>query len=321
MSTKEEVLKILENSRGSAVSGAEIAQRLCVSRSAVWKAINRLKQDGHAITAVTNKGYTLTPESSAVSSPGIESLLSTPCRLRILNTVTSTNDEAKRLAEDGAKEWTVVIAKEQTAGKGRLGRSFYSPPGSGIYMSIVLRPAFSAQQSLLITTAAAVAVAQALEECGCPRADIKWVNDVYTGGKKVCGILTEGSFDFETGLLSYAVLGIGINLSAPDGGFPHELKDKAGWAFSGDIPLPNRIIASVIDNFAAYYERLTERPHLEGYKSRCMLTGRNVLVHSRDSLRPALVLGIDDDFRLLVRYGDGSVEALSSAEVSVTPEN
>jgi BirA family biotin operon repressor/biotin-[acetyl-CoA-carboxylase] ligase len=231
--------------------------------------------------------------------------------------LTSTNDVLKTMAEDGAPEWTVVIAEEQTAGKGRMGRSFYSPGGTGIYLSILLRPKFPAQQALLITTAAAVAVARALEECGSSDVKIKWVNDVFSCGKKVSGILTEGSFDFETGLLNYAVLGIGINVATPEGGFPESISGVAGAAFSGDDVMRSRIIAKVIDNFNYYYQNIIDKPHLDGYRSRSLLTGRQVTVPAQNGSRQAQVLEVDDDFRLVVRYDDGSVEELSSGEVSV----
>ena len=317
MSIREETLKILEENRGADVSGAEIARRLGVSRSAVWKAVSALKADGHTILAGTNRGYCLAAESGALSVPEIQKHLKTPCTLVLKKAVTSTNDVAKDLAEEGAAEWTVVIAREQTAGKGRQGRQFYSPADTGIYMSIVLRPAFPPAQALLITTAAAVAVAQALEQLGCPDPAIKWVNDVYSGGKKVCGILTEGAFDFESGRFRYAVLGIGINLSAPAGGFPGELRERAGAAFAAGEPLKNRLAAAVIDNFARFYAALPEKPHLALYRQRSMLTGKTVLIPGPKGERTAQALGIDDDFRLLVASPDGTREALSSGEVSV----
>ena len=317
MSVKQKVLEILESNRGEAVSGVRIAKQLGVSRSAVWKAVNQLKEEGHNIDAGTNKGYCLVPTSQALSVPGIEKYLKTPCTFKIFKTAQSTNDVLKKMAETGAPEWTVVIAEEQTAGKGRMGRSFYSPNGTGIYMSILLRPKFPAQQALLITTAAAVAVAQALESNGSGDMKIKWVNDVFSHNKKVCGILTEGAFDFESGLLEYAVLGIGINVASPEGGFPDNISAVAGAAFTETNIMRGRIIAQVIDNFSAFYGNLTDKPHLDGYRSRSLLTGQTVIVPGTESAAEAEVLEIDDDFRLVVRYEDGRVEALSSGEVSV----
>ena len=317
MSIKQKVLQMLEDNRGNDVSGSEIAQHLGVSRSAVWKAVNQLKAEGHNITAGTNRGYCLAQTSTAVSVPGIERYLKTPCKIEIFKSVTSTNDVLKQMASSGADEWTVVVAGEQTAGRGRMGRQFYSPKGTGIYMSILLRPKFPAQQALLITTAAAVAVANALEENGCQDVKIKWVNDVFSQGKKVCGILTEGAFDFETGLLDYAILGIGINVDIPSGGFPDNITSVAGAAFSGVDVVRSRIIAQVIDNFSGFYNNLIEKPHLAQYRSRSLLTGKTVLVPNQDETQQAIVLDIDDEFRLVVRYSDGRQEALSSGEVSV----
>lgn len=230
-------------------------------------------------------------------------------------TVTSTNDIIKEMAKDGAREGTVVIADTQSAGRGRMGRSFMSPCGTGIYMSVLLRPCLSADKALLITTAAAVAVAKTVEKHTGRPADIKWVNDVYQCGKKVCGILTEGQIS-QSGSLEYAVLGIGVNLEVPKGGFG-ELENVAGAIFDGGKYDKEQIAADILKNFWVYYENLEEKPHYADYVSRDMLRGKTVKVmRSGEVLYEAKVCGIDENFSLVIeRYG--KKEPLATGEVSV----
>lgn len=320
MSIKEQVLSLLEAERGCHLSGAEIAAKLGVSRNAVWKTVRQLESEGHKIDAVPNRGYALCPESSVLSVPGIRKhLRHKELVLDYQKTVTTTMAVAKQAAEMGATEGYVSIAESQTAGKGRMGRSFYSPAGSGVYFSIVLRPNFNAEQSLLITTCAAVAVAQAVETITRQDAKIKWVNDIYVNGKKVCGILTEASIDIENGGLHYAVLGIGINLMPPEGGFPEDILNKAGALLDDNISgdLSCRMVAAVLDRFFDLYPNILERSFLEEYRRRSILTGQCVDVLRGESVRPATVEGIDDDFALIVTYEDGSTAHLSSGDVSI----
>ena len=320
MALKDRVLALLEDNRGSYLSGEEIARQLGVSRNSVWKAVRQLQSEGHGIDGVTNRGYALRADSGVVSVPGIMKYLRhRDLALSVYPTVTSTNTLLKQAAEDGTPEGTVFVAEEQTAGRGRLGRSFYSPAGTGIYFSILLRPSMPASESLLITTGAAVACAQALEAVSGVETQIKWVNDIYAAGKKVCGILTEASMDLESGGLHYAVLGIGVNLLKPDGDFPEDIRDKAGALFSddrdGDIRC--RIVAEVLDRFLDLYAHLTEKRFLEEYRRRSMLTGQSVDVLRGGTVTPAVAEGIDDTFALIVRYADGRVEHLGSGDVSV----
>lgn len=195
MRIQDAVLDALEKNRGEYLSGEQLASSLGVSRNAVWKAIQKLEEAGHKIRAVPKRGYTLAPESEC-SPCRVSHGSSIPiCRfdLQVQTEVTSTNTLLKAQAEQGAPEGTVLIAESQTAGKGRLGRHFTSPPGTGIYFSLLLRPHCTAEKSLFITTTAAVAVCEAIEQVTGLNPQIKWVNDVYLNEKKVCGILT-GSF-------------------------------------------------------------------------------------------------------------------------------
>ena len=239
----------------------------------------------------------------------IQRLTGPACRadIRVLEEVTSTNTVCKELAEQGSPEGTVVIARRQTAGKGRLGRSFASPAGTGLYMSILLRPQFSAEESLSITTAAAAAVAGAVEAVTGKCAMIKWVNDVYLDGYKICGILTEGSADFETGGLRYAVLGIGVNIQVPEGGFPEELRDIAGALYERDAPPETGAVlaAEILNRFFGFYQNLTDRPFLPEYRRRSLLTGRQVTLTIGSRKQTGTVLGIDGEARLQVRLESG----------------
>lgn len=322
MSVKKDVLKELENVRGESVSGEMLADKLGVSRAAVWKAVKNLRSEGYAIEAVTNRGYVLSCESDIISAQGIERFLNNRSfDIRVEKQVTSTNDVAKQLAMNGAKEWTVVISEEQIAGRGRYNRSFYSPKGAGIYCSVVLRPSYGAEETLFITTSAAVAIAEGIERVTGIKTEIKWVNDVFVRGKKVCGILTEASFNVESGGLEYAVVGFGINVKTE--AFPPELKDVATALFPrGGCPgdMRAKIVACILERFQYYYERIPERAFYEGYKRRSFVIGKTVRVISGNLNKDAYVVDIDENCFLRVRFSDGSERALSSGEVSIKIE-
>ncbi len=323
MNVKEQILDIFENNRGIFISGAELAVKLSVSRNAVWKAVKSLQDEGYEITAVTNKGYCLNDETDILSVQSIAKHLgeeSGHFNIEVFKTLDSTNNMLKSLAASGEPEGKVVISEEQTAGKGRISRSFYSPAGTGLYLSLLLRPCFSPEESSYITSAAAAAVARAIETVSGCEAKIKWVNDIYCNGKKVCGILTEASMNLETGGLEYAVLGIGVNVNPPKQGFPEEISDIASSVFergmnTGDIR--NRLAAEILDNFWQYYKKLGQKTFLREYRDRSMIVGHEILVLHGSSSKKAMALGIDDSCHLIVEYEDGSQENLSSGEISI----
>ena len=233
----------------------------------------------------------------------------------------STNNYVKEAAARGAKEGLVVIAKKQTAGKGRLGRSFFSPESSGLYMSLLLRPSFPPRESISITTCAAVAVARAVEGLLNESVQIKWVNDIYRNGRKVCGILTEAACSGEMAM-DYAVLGIGINLTEPEHGFPDDLRTKPTALYPyGTMPddVPMKLAAEILRLFQVYYPELTSHRYMQEYRSRSMLTGREVNFTYLGEHCSGMVTGIDDEAHLLVTMKNGTVLELSSGEVSVTP--
>lgn len=322
MTTKEKILKLFEENRNIYFSGEDIAQKLDVSRGAVWKAVKSLQNDGYAIDAVTNKGYCLSDKTDILSAQGIKKYLRSELEcmdISVLPKVSSSNSLVRDKANDGAAEWSMIIANEQTSGRGRIGRSFFSPKGTGVYMSLLLRPSdYSAEQSVRITTMAAVAVCEAVEEISGERAEIKWVNDIFVRGKKVCGILTEGSFGLESGLLEYAVLGIGVNIYEPEGGFPEELKDIAGSVFQApQSDAKNRFVSQFLNRFYGYYTAPCQADYVEQYRSRSLVIGRQVNLISANESKSAVVLGIDDHCRLLVKHDDGTENCYSSGEISI----
>lgn len=320
MKVKDRVLSVLEENRGAYISGEAVAKELSVSRNAVWKAVRQLQESGHAITAVPNRGYLLSQENNVLSPQSIGQYLTSPLNVEVYPELSSTNELLRKQAEAGAPEGTVVFAETQTAGKGRLGRSFHSPPGGSIYMSLLLRPQFTAQESLCITTCAAVAVCKAIEKHTSVECQIKWVNDVFCHGKKVCGISTEASLDLESGGLHYAILGIGLNVFPGKEPLPEELQDVAGTVLSGPIPgldLRSILAAEILNSFLAEYPNLTEKNYFDAYRTRSFILRKPIYILRGGTREEAVALDLEPDFRLRVQHPDGSVEALSSGEVSV----
>ena len=321
MTIKEQLRGLLEENRGSFISGEIIAKRLYCTRGAVWKAIKALRSEGLEITAITNRGYCLNDSGDILSESGIRSNLSRECDVFVLKSVNSTNAFLRGLAQSGAEEGTLVLACEQTNGCGRRGRKFFSPADTGIYMSILLRPGFSAQEAVKITAAAAVAVCLAVEKTLDISLNIKWVNDIYLNDKKVAGILTEASMNIENGLLDYAVVGIGLNVYNPENGYPPEISGIAGAQLKERLPITrNKLAAEIYNNFMDLYEKLPENIFLEEYQKRLMWKNERIFVLSGADGKvktPAVMLGVDESCALKVRYDDNSEGIISSGEISI----
>lgn len=295
---------MLEANRESDLSGEEMANRLGVSRTAIWKAVKALREEGYQIEAVNNRGYRLQETTDILSAEGIRLELEEPYRalpIEVCKKVDSTNTELKRRALDGGEHGLVLLAEEQTGGKGRLGRRFYSPPGTGIYMSILLRPELEGADTILVTTAASVAVCRGIRAVLGVETQIKWVNDVYYQDKKICGILTEAVTDCEVGRVDSVVVGIGINYRTED--FPEELKSRAGSVGKRSLIPRNRLAAAVISEFFDIYGHLTERTFLEEYRRRSNVLGRRVRFLEQDVWQEAEAIDIDDDGGLVVECG------------------
>lgn len=320
--TKEQVLKQLLNA-DKPVSGAALAASLGLSRNSVWKAMEQLRQEGYEIEAKTRQGYWLVSCENRLVEPMIlqELLPIQDYRLKIYKEIGTTNDEAKRLAREGEAENLVVLTESQTAGKGRRGRSFYSLGPEGVYMSLLLRPKLSFQEALKITTMTAVAVSRAIEKNCDVEVGIKWVNDLFIHGKKVCGILTEAGIDFETGDLDYAVVGIGVNVLKCD--FPEELKGIVTTLEeeSGQQISRSKLAADILREMHGLYQELGTKEggvpsYHEEYVNRSIVLGKEVMVHAGAQTYPAKAVAIDENIGLIVETPEGR-RVLDSGEVSI----
>lgn len=250
--------------------------------------------------------------------------LSHPIAVEVLNTIDSTNTEVKRRAMNGLATPLLLLARTQTAGRGRLGRTFCSPNGAGLYMSLLLHPEMEAADVLALTSAAAVAVCEAIESLTPLSPKIKWVNDVYLSGKKVCGILTEGVVDPACGKLQSVVVGIGINLT-PAALPPEVAAIATSLGGDGAAADPNRLAAAICDRLLRFYETLPQKSWLEGYRRRSWLDGKSVIWRRAggepdgEVLGSGKVIGIGDNGELLLATPDGEI-ALTGGEVTVRVE-
>lgn len=325
MGTKEQLLACLEARQGEFLSGEELAQQLNISRAAVWKAVNALREAGFGIQAVRNRGYCLDGQADILSPAGLLDALDEygrQCRPEVISCVPSTNALVRERAAAGAPEGLVILANQQTEGRGRLGRTFYSPPDTGIYLSLLLRPrSLLPAQAVKITTMAAVAACEAIEAVTGRAAGIKWVNDIFIDGKKVCGILTEGSYNLETGRLEDVVVGIGFNVYPPADRFPEALEGIAGSLLeSPQSGTKNSLAAAFLNRFFRIYQGADSADYAAAYRARSLVTGHFVRVITPSGTRRARAQSVDEACRLVVQYEDGSTEALSSTEVSILPE-
>ena len=319
MNTKQQLLNLLMNQK-QYISGSEIAEKLNITRSAVWKNIQQLQEQGYEIEAVRNRGYRFGGENDVPNPELIRYYLGEYkdlFEIEVRDEVSSTNSVLKEKAHD-LKNWHTLLALTQTSGRGRRGRSFFSPQGSGLYLSILVRLNVAAEVATHITTAAAVAACKAIEECTAAKPGIKWVNDIYVNGKKVCGILTEASLSVESGGLDWAVMGIGFNIYEPEEGFGPELEQIAGAVSAKkEKDLKSRIAASFMKNFYDLCTNLENRTLTEEYRKRSFMKGKTIEVLRGNEKLPAVAEDIDEECRLIVRYPDGRKEALSSGEVSI----
>jgi len=237
--------------------------------------------------------------------------------MEIHDEIGSTNTRARELALQGAPHGAIVLARRQSAGRGRFSRSFYSPDDSGLYMSVILRPDLSADQAVLITPMAAVAAARAMERVAPVQAQVKWVNDVYIGDKKACGILCESGLDFESGRMQYVVAGIGVNIGFID--FPEEIKDIATSLSNecGEKVSRNRFIAELLNEFSALYPQIESGAFMEESRRRSNVIGRDIFVLRGDEKYPARAVDIDESGSLVVVTESGERQALHSGEISL----
>ena len=324
MSTKNRILELLEQQRGESISGEHLAGLLSISRNAVWKAVKELQKDGYNIVAVTNKGYCLSDENDIVSIPGIKPFLSPQSQLyankiHIYKSLESTNKTAKEMAVAGAEHGTVIISDCQTMGRGRYSRNFFSPSG-GLYISIVLRPeVLHFENPTAVTAFAAVSVCEAIESISQKAPQIKWVNDVFIDGKKVCGILTEAVTDFESGGLEWVVLGIGINVYIRTEDFPDDLQHSATSIYP-DENMPgvrNKLSAEIINRILGFETLPIEKEIFEKYKKRLMVLGKEITVIQNQMEYKATAIDVDSAGHLIVKNENGEIITVSSGEIRI----
>jgi BirA family biotin operon repressor/biotin-[acetyl-CoA-carboxylase] ligase len=319
---KDDVLYILERQRGQLVTGGWLAKKLGVSRTAIWKTIHALEEDGNTIRSQRGSGYRLEENSDALSARLITKGLTTEFlgrKLIFLPTVHSTNQYLREFAEAEAVSGTVVIADEQTGGRGRRNRPFLSPKGEGVYLSLLLRLDRAGMDIRPLTLCAAVAVAQAIEAVCGAQAAIKWVNDVYLGGRKVSGILTEAVLSAELQELTTVVVGIGINT----GSIPEEISGIATSIreAAGVRGIRNRLAATVLNRFEplyrAYAERGDKQALMREYEGRLFILNKTVTVTAAEQTYTATVTGIDETGALLVRDEASTARTLVSGEITL----
>ena len=316
--------KILNRLRGAEefVSGQQLCEEFGVSRTAVWKAINQLKEEGYEIEAVHNKGYRLLGCPDIISAEEVKSRLHTDwagCEVRYFDTLDSTNICAKRMAEEGAPNGTLVIADKQTAGRGRCGRVWETPKGTAIAMTLLMRPNLRPEKASMLTLVMGMAVTRAVNELYSLNCQIKWPNDIVYQGKKLCGILTEMSADMDQ--IHYVIVGIGINVQMTD--FPKEIQNTATSLklVTGKTLLRNELLAKVLEEFEVLYEQFVSAESLKNlkaeYESRLANKDNRVNVLAPSGAWQGICLGIKEDGALLVQREDGNVEEVIAGEVSV----
>lgn len=312
MPLKNELLKALEAQRSAPLSGQALAERFAVSRTAIWKAVNDLRAQGYRIESAPNRGYQLAQDDDHLSPPAIERFLQSPLPVYVYNTVDSTLNEAKRRMADSAEKRFLIVADSQSAGRGRRGRQFYSPPGTGLYLTLCMPLQFSVNAAPSITAYAAVCVCKALETLTGKQGKIKWVNDVFLDGKKICGILTEASTSLESGMIETVYIGIGININPCE--LPGELREIVGFVNPG-MPIRNRLAAEITNSLLSFDEN--QDNFLDDYRARSLSIGRQVRCTVGNDSFTATAVGIDALGGLIVKTEDGHNRTLHSGEAKL----
>ena len=325
MSSREAVLSLLRN-EGAFLSGEEISRRLGLSRTAVWKAVDVLRREGYEIEARTGLGYRLTAAPDALTEAEIRSFLGETAvvgrELRCFAELDSTNNYLK--TQTAAPDGTAAVADSQTAGRGRMDRSFQSPKGRGIYLSVLLRPPLPPERLLPVTALAGVAVCAAVERVCGVRPGLKWPNDPVLNGKKLCGILTEMSLEAETGRVQSLVLGIGVNVGQGPEDFSPEVREMATsllQALGQPVSRP-RLTAALLEELDRAYAALLAgdlSAYLAAYRRDCVNLGKTVqlIPFGGGERETAQAVDVDGEFSLVIRGSGGGERTVRSGEVSV----
>lgn len=321
---KHKIIDRLHEEEGF-ISGEKLSDEFGLSRTAIWKHINSLREDGYEIESVTRRGYRLISSPDIINYDEVKGELLTSIigkKLIHFQSIGSTNDKAKELAGD-SEEGTVIVAEEQTSGRGRLGRSWSSPGRKGIYASVILKPDMEPANAAKLTLLGAAAVALALADCGI-EALIKWPNDIIIDGKKAAGILTEMSS--ELGIVNHIILGIGINVNQSVEEIPPELIDKATSlkAASGKPIQRKHLIALVLNRLDELYVQFKETGDMDHAldicRERSAVIGKDIIVIQGRKQRSGHAVSINHDGELMVRFEEG-LEQVISGEVSIRTEN
>jgi len=326
--TKIRLLSWLKAHKDQWVPGEGISASLGISRTAVWKQINNLKAEGHRIQSVPRKGYRLTAMAELMAAEQIQAHLQTRIlgrpALEVLKAIDSTNLRAKALAGQGAAEGTVVVADAQTHGRGRRGRTWFSPPGRSLYASIVLRPPLAPAQAPQITLMTAVAVAKCLQEAAQLDARIKWPNDILVGDKKIAGILTEISTEMD--MVDYVVVGLGINVNTRRSEMPEEIQEIATSVAIETGQEANRaeLLCKLLSRFEACYDLLKTSgfgPVMAQWREMTDIIGQHVYVDVLDKRHTGVVAFVDDDGVLVLKDHQGQLHRIFSGDVTrIRPE-
>ena len=321
--SRQKILSLLHQA-SDYLSGEEMSRQLGISRAAVWKAVDALRQEGYQIDSAPRRGYRLLSAPDLLTAGEITPYLTTKSLaqpLLVLESVDSTNNYLKRHSGQ-LPHGAALVADRQTGGRGRLGRSFLSPAGKGIYCSLLLRPDVPPAQAVNLTAWVAVAVCDAIEDATGLRPGIKWTNDIIMNGRKVCGILTEMSIEGESGALQHLITGIGINANQSAEDWPEELRDIAGSVAqaTGRSVGRGRLAACLLNALERMYDSWLvgdKAPYLERYRRDCVTLGKPVRLIGPAGEEDAFARAIDEDFALIVTMADGTQRRVTSGEVSV----
>lgn len=324
--SKSKAVKTIEENKRRTFLATEITKPLNLSTISISKAINPSRNDSYTLTSTTTTRYFLSKNSDFISKEGITLYLNDEFKYIDIYTykkVTSTNDIAKKLALNGAKHGTIVISEEQTNGKGRLGRSFYSPANTGIYMSIILKLSLTTMDSVLITTSSAVAICDAIEKLTGINCQIKWINDIYLNGKKISGILAETSTNFESKTIDYLILGIGLNFTQPKNDFPEELRKIASSLFEHNNSTINRnlLCAEIANNILNMISKIENYDFISEYKKRSIVLNQDIIYTSKGISLIGKAIDIANDGSLIVKNSDGSTKILNSGDITIRKVN
>ena len=320
--SQKRVCAALQAAEGAYLSGEELSRSIGITRAAVWKAVEALRRQGYDIEARTGRGYRLRQSPDLLRRETVEAYLSAPrADWEVLESVDSTNSACRRLALEGAEDGTVVMADCQTAGRGRRNRSFQSPAGRGLFLSILWRPGCTPDKLLPLTALSAVAVYRAVERVCGVNLRIKWPNDLVLNGKKLGGILTEMALEGESGLVSHAAVGIGINVHHLPSDFEGQVRDIAT---SLDMELDGRVCrgklaAALLEELDYLRGEVLVAPEkwLEPYRTACLNIGQTVQLIRGATRECVEAVAVDGQFGLVVRHENGELETVRSGEVSV----